>query len=344
MFFNNAFAGTTIMLPQASTMAAKVDGLHDFLTYLSVFFLAVVTIGLIVFVAKYHNSKKGRMTSDINDNHMLEFLWTVGPLLIMLMIFAWGYMDYLEMRKSFKDSIEINVTGKQWMWNFEYANGRKALNDLVLPKGKPVRLIMSSDDVIHSFFIPNFRLKADVPPGLYTRLEFIATETGVHPIYCTEFCGAGHSDMLGRAIVVDPADYEKYYETGKLSAAVTKMIDSSPTAAGVMPTAASTAADGGATESLADKGKKISEQKGCVACHSNDGSAKVGPSYKGMFGRTEELTDGSKVTVDENYIRESVYEPQKKVVKGFAPSMPTFKGLVSEEELNALVAYFKSLK
>jgi cytochrome c oxidase subunit 2 len=328
-FLNSVYAGDTIRLPQASTIAYRIDRIHDFLWYLSIAFLLAVTFLIIFFVIKYNNSKKGRMTSTVSDNHTMEFFWTVGPLILMLAIFGWGYREFREMRRVYQNAIEINILARQWMWNFEYPNGRKTLNDLVVPKGKPVRLIMTSDDVIHSFFVPNFRLKMDTPPGLYTRMDFISNELGVHPIYCTEYCGTGHSDMLGNVHVVEPEEYEKFLLTGRIPGSQNTQ---------------SSNKEGSNVVSLAEKGKQIIQQKGCTACHSDDGSAKVGPSYKGIFGKTEEMQDGSKVVVDENYIRESLYEPQKKVVKGFAPSMPTYKGLVSEEELSAIIAYIKSLK
>lgn len=340
MFWQNAYAGT-ITLPQASTAAVKIDNLHDFLWWISVFFLALITFATVYFVIKYHRSRKGRETAYILGSHTLELAWTVGPLVLMLAIFAWGYKDYLWMRAAPNDSYEINVVGRQWLWNFEYTNGRKTMNELYLPKGRNVKLIMTSEDVLHSFFLPNHRVKNDVVPGMYSYVAFNTTMEGVHPIYCTEYCGTAHSDMLAKAYVLEQADFDEWLETGK-SPAIAKLPNHMGHSITAVKTAEATSA--GKTVSLADRGKELVNSKGCFACHSTDGTRKIGPSFKGAFGRTEEMADGSNIKVDENYIRESLMDPNAKIVKGFTPSMPTFKGLLSDEEVNALIAYIKSLK
>lgn len=330
MFWQNAYAGT-IALPQASNHAHLVDNIHDFLFWISVFFQIVVTVGMLYFLVKFHKSKKGRKTEYILGSHLLETIWTVGPLLLMLGIFVWGYWGYLKMREPVANAYEVNVIGRKWMWNFQYANGKSTLNELYLPKDRDVKLIMTSEDVIHSFFIPNFRIKQDVVPGMYTSISFRALIAGEHPVYCTEYCGAGHSDMLAKVVVLEQADFDNWLLSGKLpkgSSGVAMAASGAPAPA----------------KSLADKGKDLFQNKGCFACHSVDGTPKVGPSLKGIWGKTEEMADGSKITVDENYVRESLNEPNKKVVKGFAPSMPTFKGLMSDEEINSMIAYIKSLK
>lgn len=340
MFWQNAYAGT-ISLPQASVGAVRVDHLHDFLWWLSVFFLTLVTMAMLVFVKKYHRSKTGRETVYILGNHTLELLWTVIPLIIMLIVFAWGYKDYLANEMTPSNAYEINVVARQWMWNFEYTNGRKTMNEVYIPKGRDVRFLMTSEDVLHSFFIPNFRMKKDVVPGMYTYLPVNATLAGVHPIYCAEYCGTGHSDMLAKVVVLEQETFDSWLESGKLPANIQKEVEAfSPS--GAKPAAASAAP--GAVVSMAEKGRDVFNNKGCFACHSTDGTKKVGPSLKGAFGREEEFADGTKGKVDENYIRQSVMEPQAKLVKGFPPSMPTFKGLLSDDEVNALIAYIKSLK
>lgn len=335
MFWQTAYA-STISLPQAATNAVRVDHLHDFLWWLSIFFLALVTIGMLIFVKKYHRSVKGRETAYILGNHTLELMWTVIPLIIMLVIFAWGYKDYLAMRLSPSDAYEINVVGRQWLWNFEYTNGRKTMNELYVPKDRDVRLIMTAEDVLHSFYVPNFRTKMDVVPGMYTYLGFKPTIAGVHPIYCAEYCGTGHSDMLGKVYVLEQKDFDNWLETGKAPAGIAKV--STGVASGAQ------AEPGKQGPTLAERGREVFNSKGCFACHSTDGTRKVGPTHKGLFGKEEELADGSKVVVDENFIRESIVEPSKKITKGYPPSMPTFKGLLTDEEMNALIAYIKSLK
>lgn len=339
ILWQQAYAAGTITLPQASSIAAKTDSLHDFLFWMSVVFLVIVTTGMVWFVVRYHKSRKGRQTAYILENHKLETLWTVGPLILMLFIFAWGYIDYLGLRKNLPNPIEINVVGKQWMWNIEYTNGRKTLNELYLPNGKNIKLIMTSEDVLHSFYMPNFRLKQDVVPGIFTTIQFQPTMLGTHPIYCAEFCGTAHSDMLGKIIVLEPADFEHWLNTGKIPAGAPGVAMAAEPEKG-----AAAAGSTGPMKSPAEKGKDLYQAKGCFACHSTDGTPKVGPSHLNIFGRVEELQDGSKITVDENYIRQSLMEPQAKVVKGFPPSMPTFKGLLTDDEVNYLIAYLKSLK
>lgn len=329
MFLQKAYAGTVIQLPKASTVAARIDSVADLVFIVSVFFFIAVVSVLLYFAWKYHRSKKGRLTGSIVDNHKLETVWTVIPLIFMLGIFAWGFKVYFDLREERKDALEINVIGRQWMWNYEYTNGRKSMNDLYVPIRRPVRLLMTSEDVLHSYFVPNFRLKQDVIPGQYTYIAFEATLLGKHPVYCAEFCGTSHSDMLGNVYVLEPKDFDTWFETGRLPANLAKL--SAPIAQT-------------APKSLADKGREVFNSKGCFACHSVDGSKKVGPSLKGIFGTEEEMASGVKVKADENYLRESLMEPQAKIVKGFAPSMPTFKGLLNDEEVNALIAYVKSLK
>lgn len=338
MLFENAYAGSVIWLPQASSIAARIDSVADLVFFVSALFFIATVATMCAFLWKYHRSKKGRTTAYILGSHKLEFIWTVVPLIFMVFIFAWGYIVYVDLRREPTSALEINVVGRQWLWNFEYTNGRKTMNEIVVPRGEAVKLIMTSEDVIHSFYVPNFRLKQDVVPGAYTYITFVATLVGEHPIYCAEYCGTGHSDMLGKVVVVEPSDYKIWNETGKLPA-------SSLAGLGISSAqAATTTPNKGPMKSLAEKGKELTNSKGCVACHSDDGSRKIGPSFKGIFGKKEELEGGKSVIVDENYIRESIVEPQAKIVKGYPPSMPTFKGLVSDDEMNAIIAYIKSLK
>ncbi len=327
---------TTIQLPKASTVAHRIDSVSDLVFWVSVLFFILVVGAMVYFAWAYHRSKKGRTTGYILDDHRLEFLWTVVPAAFMLFIFAWGAIVYMDLRRVPPNAFEVNVIGRQWLWNFEYANGRKTMNDLYVPKNRPVKLIMTSEDVLHSFFVPNFRLKQDVVPGMYNYISFEAIIAGEHPIYCTEFCGTGHSDMLGRVFVLEEKDFDYWYETGKLPAG---LVIGAPNG-GQGP--ATTGGDNKKT--LAETGKDVFSAKGCFACHSVDGTPKVGPTFKGVYGHDVELADGSKVKVDENYIRESLMDPNLKVVKGFVPSMPTFRGLLTDTEINALIAYIKSLK
>jgi cytochrome c oxidase subunit 2 len=346
----------TIELPQASSMAAHIDALHNFIWYMSCFFLALFTVGIVLFAWRYHRSRTGRETAYILGSHSLETLWTVIPLILMLFIFAWGYKDYLAIRVEPRNPLEVNVTGRQWQWTFEYANGRRTMNELYVPKNKAVKLIMTSEDVLHSFYMPYMRLKQDVVPGMYTYIAFEPTLAGAAPIYCAEYCGTGHSDMLGKVYVLEPAEFDKWLQTGKASEMAKAPMPGSlfstaeasqasvPAPAADRATAQAAQGSAGPTKSLAEKGFDVATQKGCFACHTSDGSRKIGPTWKGVYGTMEELTDGSKVKVDENYIRESIVDPMKRIVKGYPPSMPPFKGLINDDEMNAIVAYIKSLK
>ncbi len=360
MFWQSAHAGT-ISLPQASTFAAGVDSVNDFIFWMSVFFTIAVPAVMLFFMVKYHRSKKGRRTEQIDHSTIMEVTWTVIPSIIMFFIFYWGWIEYKAMRTPYKNAIEINVLGRQWLWNFQYTNGRTMMNDMVVPVGKPVNLIMTSEDVLHSFYVPNFRIKQDVVPGTYTGLYFTATQVGVHKIYCTEYCGTSHSDMMGRVIVTTQGEYEAWLESGKLPAiaqtpallpsAPKALFETDQTRGKPVATnpATSTATDGSNKASAIQKapherGKELYASKGCVACHSVDGTHKAGPTFKGAFGHEVELADGSKAMVDENYLRESIEVAGVKVVKGFAPSMPPYKGTLSDDEIGSLIAYIKSLK
>jgi cytochrome c oxidase subunit 2 len=324
---------------QGSDVAVAWDGLYWFLYAISVFFFILVVGGMIYFAVAYRK-KEGRKTKYIVDNHALEAMWTVIPTVLLLVIFAWGWDVYKKMVRAPADAIEIRVIGKQWLWNFQHDDGRLETNKLVVPLNKPVKLLMTSEDVLHSFFVPNFRVKSDVVPGMYTTVWFQAKVPGEHQIFCTEYCGATHAGMLGKVEVLDPEQYElwqagKPYELKGVKTLSTEILAKRESGEKLS----------NETIPLPEQGKKLVQAKGCNACHSDDGSARIGPTYKGIFGHEVELADGSKVTVDENYIRESIEKPQAKIVKGFNPVMPPYtKEMISETEMNAIIAYIKSLK
>jgi cytochrome c oxidase subunit 2 len=228
-----------------------------------------------------------------------------------MVIFFWGAVVYFKGRTPPGDSTEVYVVAKQWMWKLEHAEGQREINELHVPVGRDVKLIMTSQDVIHSFFVPAFRMKQDVLPGRYTMAWFRATKPGTYHLFCAEYCGTQHSGMIGDIVVQEPAQYEAWMS-------------------------------GGSTGPLAATGEKLFAELGCVTCHRTDTQGR-GPNLQGVFGKPVKLEDGRMVTADENYVRESILNPGAKIVKGFKPVMPTFQGLVSEEQLNALVAYVKSL-
>jgi cytochrome c oxidase subunit 2 len=346
-----AYAKAGWGLPLQGTDVAVIwDHLYWFLFWMSVFFFILVVGGMVYFCFAYRK-REGRKPKYIADHHVLEAFWTIVPTILLLVIFGWGWSVYKKQISAPANAMEIRVIAKQWQWTFQYDDGVTS-DHLVVPINKPIKLVMSSQDVLHSFFVPNFRVKQDVVPGMYTSVWFEARVPGEHQVFCAEYCGTTHSGMLARIIVLEPAKYE-LWKAGKIKfdnnikiatpdhiqfAATNKTTDK------LSDTQSSAVTLASAHIPLPEQGKKLVQAKGCVACHSLDGSSKIGPSYKGIFGKTTELQDGSKVVVDENYIRESIERPEKKIVKGFNPVMPPYtKDMVSEENMNAIIAYIKSL-
>jgi cytochrome c oxidase subunit 2 len=336
--FNEAFAGT---LPiQGTEIAAQWDTLYYFLVYLSIFFFVLVVGAMVYFAYKYRR-QEGRKPEYLTGSHLLEAIWVAVPTILLLIIFGWGYAVYRDMKQVPSDAYEVKVIGKQWLWTFVYDNGTTTINELYVPVNKPVKLLMTSEDVLHGFFVPNFRVKQDVVPGMYTSIWFQATVPGKHQIFCTQYCGTSHSGMIAQVIALSDDQWKAWLKG--------KKIEDVPVA-GEEETAVANSETGKPTEgqlkqvSLADQGRKVYETKSCNTCHTVDGTTKIGPSWKGLFGSKVELTDGSTVTADENYIHESIVDPSAKIVKGFGPTMPTFKGVLNEQEISAVIAYIKTLK
>ena len=317
MWFNLAKA-QSFMPTQGTEIAKQVDNLYGFLVITSFIACVLVIGGMIYFAWKYKRKGPNDKTAYISHNTFLEFLWSFIPLVIFLVVFGWGWYIYHQMRAMPKNALEINVIGKQWAWEVEYKNGFKAVNEVVVPIDQDVKIILSASDVLHSFYVPSFRIKQDAVPGRYTALWFRANKLGDFHIFCTEFCGTSHSNMIGKLKVVSKEDFTKYMEQGQDERNLP----------------------------LAKKGEKLFAVKACASCHSVDSPAvKVGPSLYQAFGKEEQLDDGSKVVIDENYILESIKEPNKKVVKGFAKGvMPSYQGQLNDSELAALVEYIKELK
>jgi cytochrome c oxidase subunit II len=305
----------------ASSIAGKVDGVLMLITLMSLVFFVLITVLLVYFAIKYRRRSEDDETPYITGNEPLEIIWTVIPSILLIVLFIYGYVVFKEMRNPPKDAIDIGVEAKQWLWTFDYYNGKKTINELYVQQNRPVRLVMQSDDVIHDLFIPAFRIKQDVLPGRYVQEWFTPTKIGTYDIFCAEYCGTGHSAMRAKVIVLSPEAYGIWEQGAK-------------------------AAGGAGVASLppAELGEKIYKEKGCNACHSIDGTRIVGPSFKGIYGNTVELQDGSKISVDENYIRQSILEPASQVVKGYQPVMPSFKGILSDEDITGVIAYIKTLK
>jgi len=294
-------------------MAGRVDALYFSLIGLGIFFSLLIA-GLIVFYAvRFHRRDPDAVGATVHGGMVLEITWTVVPLFITMVIFVWGASVFFAMTRPPDDTLNIYVVGKQWMWKFQHLDGQREINELHVPLGRPVKLIMTSEDVIHDLFVPAFRMKADVIPGRYTNIWFQPTKPGRYRLFCAEYCGTRHSGMIGEVVVMGPTDYQTWLS-------------------------------GGAPEgSLASTGAKLFQELACNTCHRPDAQGR-GPVLEGLFGKTVQLQGGGSVTVDEAYIRESILMPAAKVVTGFQPIMPAFQGLVSEEQLLALVEYVKSLQ
>jgi cytochrome c oxidase subunit II len=296
----------------ASTVAPRVDAIFYVLTILSLAFSLLVA-GLIVFFAiRYRESQKVNRTKLVTENFTIEFSWAFIPFLLAMGIFGWATYVYVEIQQAPADALEIYVLGKQWMWHAQHPSGKREIDQLHVPVNQPVKLIMISEDVIHSFYIPAFRVKQDVLPGRYTTLWFEATQTGEYHLFCAEYCGTEHSFMIGSVIVLEQLEYQRWLSGGESS------------------------------EPLAAAGARLFEQRGCISCHTGGEGAR-GPSLAGLFGQEVLLEGGGTAVADEAYLRESILDPHAKLVSGYGPIMPTYEGSISEEGILQLVAYIKSL-
>lgn len=304
----------TLWLPEgASSLAPEVDSLFYFVTWTSaILFIGVV--GAIIFLAfRYRRRSAEDLPSPVEPSKFIEISWIVIPTILVLIVFNWGFKLFIKQGIAPPESYEIRVTASMWKWDFEYPNGTISTGELHVPDNRPVRLLMSSTDVLHSFFVPVFRVKQDVLPDRYTAVWFQATKRGEFPVYCTEYCGTGHSAMLSTVVVESQSDFNTWLES-----------------AGVdedMP--------------LAEYGAQLYEQQGCQQCHSLDGSPGIGPTIQGLYGRSEQLSDGSAVEVDDNHLRESILDPGAKIVAGFLDVMPKVYSNLEERQVNALVEFIK---
>ena len=298
---------------QASNFAASVDSLMFFMIAVCLFFAVGISIAVVYFFFKYRRRAPDEIGVPIHGNMRLEVTWIVLPLFLLLAMFGWGAVVFVNFRHMPPDALDIYVVGKQWMWKLQQPNGRREINELHIPVNRDVRLIMSSEDVIHDFFVPAFRVKMDVVPGHYNTMWFRATKTGRYHFFCSQYCGTNHAVMGGWVTVMEPDEY-----------------------------AAWLAGSSGAGDPVAD-GEKLFEQLACSTCHLPDGKGR-GPSYNGLYGSKARLADGTTVTVDDAYIRESILQPNAKIVAGFQPVMPSFQGLVTEDQILSLTAYIRSLK
>ena len=303
-----------LLPPQASTMAGRVDALYYALIAVSVFFAALIFLLVIVFAIKYRRRSDADVPVQIEGSLRLEVLWAAIPLGIALTSFAWGAQLFFTAYRPPTEGLEIHVVGKQWMWKLQHPTGQREINELHIPIGQPIKLKMASEDVIHSFYIPAFRIKRDVLPGADTTTWFEASQVGEYHLFCAEYCGTEHSFMIGRVTVMEPADYQKWLsgESG---------------------------VTGG---SVVSAGESRFQQLGCKSCHHAESGAR-GPALTELFGKSVQLKGGETVVADDAYLRESILKPNAKMVLGYKPLMPTYQGQISEEGLLQLIAYVKSL-
>ncbi len=297
---------------RASTIAGEVDAIYYFLTFISLFFGGIIVIGLLYSAIRYRKASKSSRANAVHDHLGLELAWSLIPLAISIGIFVWSSRVFINMHVAPKDAMEIYVVGKQWMWKIQHPQGNREINTLHVPVGKPVKLIMTSQDVIHSFYIPAFRIKQDVLPGRYTTQWFEATTPGEYHLFCAEYCGTSHSGMIGKVVVMEPAEYEQWL------------------------------AGSGGGLAMTTSGQQVFQQFGCQTCHKQEAGQR-GPSLEGLFGTQVKLANGQTVLADQDYIRESILNPSAKVVAGFQVLMPMYRTQLTQEQLNQLVEYVKSL-
>jgi cytochrome c oxidase subunit 2 len=296
---------------QASSIARSVDELHFVITGITLFFTVLIFSIILYFMLKYRRRSREDRPGNISGSVPLEIIWTVIPSLICIGLYIWASSQYFANANPPNGALEIFVTGKQWMWKVQHPEGQREINELHVPLGQPVKLTITSEDVIHDFFIPAFRVKKDAVPGRYTSLWFTATETGKFHLFCAQYCGAFHAGMEGWVIVLPRDEYEKWLNNGT------------------------------AGETMEAEGQKLFEERGCAACHAG-GSAR-GPSLQGVFGAPVRLATGGTATANEAYLREAILTPSSHPVAGYAAIMPAYQGQLTEDQLLDLIAYVRSL-
>jgi cytochrome c oxidase subunit 2 len=298
----------------ASSLASDVDRLFYAWTAISIFFTLLIAVLIVYFMVKYRRRSEDEVGQNESAANILEIAWSVIPLIISLAMFAWGARVFFQIYRPPANAVEYYSIGKQWMWKFQHPGGQREINTLHVPVGLPVKLNLQSEDVIHSFYVPAFRVKQDAVPGRQTSIWFRPTKAGTYHLFCAEYCGTEHSRMIGSIIVMEPKDYEQWL------------------------------AGGPAAQSMVASGASLFQSLACNTCHRpSAGMTQRGPALEGVYGRAVKLVDGRTLTADDAYIRESILNPQAKIVAGWTPVMPTFQGQITEEQLLSLLSYVRSL-
>lgn len=298
--------------PEASSTAQQVDWIYFALTALTFLICAIVFLPIIFFAIKYRTGSTADRSNPRVESILIESGWTIVPLVIFIGLFGWGAIVYFQIERPPRDALQVQVVGKQWMWKLQHAEGKSEINELHLPVGRAVTLTMTSQDVIHSFFVPAFRVKQDVVPGRYSSEWFKPSKPGEYHIFCAQYCGTHHSGMIGRVVVMEPIDYEHWLSTGQ------------------------------STESIVLAGERLFRERGCSGCHSLNSKFHA-PLLDGVFGKPAPLEGGNIVTADERYMRDSILLPGKEIARGYQNIMPSYTGQLSEEEIMQLIAYLKSI-
>lgn len=301
-----------LMPEQASTVAGEVDAIYFFLIALSAFFSALIAGLILYFAARYRRRHAHEVGEPLHGSMLLEVTWTVIPLILVMISFFWGADLFIRLSRPPADAVEYWAVGKQWMWKFQHPDGLREINDLHVPIGVPIKITMTSEDVLHDLYIPAFRVKADVVPGRYTTVWFEATKVGTYHLFCAEYCGVEHSRMIGKVVVMEQEDYAAFV------------------------------AGAGVAGTMRASGEQLFTQLACNTCHEDIGTGR-GPSLQGLFGSETVTTTGRSVVADEGYLRESILQPQAKIKAGYQPIMPTYQGQVNEETIQQLITYIKSL-
>ncbi|MBA3833838.1 MAG: cytochrome c oxidase subunit II [Chthoniobacterales bacterium] len=297
---------------EASTSAQQVDWLYFGLTAMMIFFIAVVFLPIIFFSIRYRRGSSADRSNPSSGSNLLESGWTLFPLVVGLGFFSWGAILYYHIERPPKETLQVQVVAKQWMWKLQHEEGKKEINELHVPLGRDITLTMTSQDVIHSFFVPAFRVKQDVVPGRYTTEWFHPTKLGEYHLFCAEYCGTNHSAMIGRVVVMRPEDYQEWLSTGETG------------------------------QSIAIEGRRLFRERGCSGCHEGSPAIRA-PVLEGVYGKQVPLASGEIVTADDQYLRDSILLPGKQISAGYENIMPSFSGHISEAEIMKIIAYLKSI-
>jgi cytochrome c oxidase subunit 2 len=305
-------SGISLLPTQASPYASEVDNLYFFIVAVTAFFAILVVVLVLYFAIKYRDDTGLKVGAPITGSIPLEIGWSLVPFIVAMAIFVWATAVYFHAVRPPDQTMEIYSTGKRWMWRFQHVDGQREINQLHVPIGRPIKVTFTSEDVLHDLYIPAFRVKADAIPGRYSSIWFMPTKTGEYHLFCAEYCGTRHSGMIGTVYVMEPDEYQAWLSGGA------------------------------GTGSMSARGEQLFQQLACSSCHLTDGTGR-GPSLAGVFGSQVKLQAGQTVHADESYVRESILTPQMRIVQGYQPIMPTFQGLVTEEQLLSLIEYVKSL-